>query len=274
MGVEISGIDLSKNVYDSDFENILEYFKKYLAIFFPEQSLTVTQMSDFVKKFGNPLIHPVFKSLEGSKYVHKIKKNYNEKKAFGNVWHSDFTNLEKPSLANALYSIKVPDVGGDTLFCNMYLAYESLSEKMKSFLLKLNAVHGFSEKYKKSIAFQESKNEITKFDNDYINYKKNFNNEVVHPIIRTHPETKKKCLYVNPNFTLRINDLTSKESSVLLDYLYTHSSSPENLFRYSWQPKTLAIWDNRCTMHYAINDYLGHERVMHRMVVMEDSRPY
>ena len=148
-------------------------------------------MSSFVKKFGQPLEHPIFKSLNGSKFVHKIVKKNNEIKAFGNVWHSDFTNLEKPSLANALYSIKVPEIGGDTLFSNMYLAYENLSPKMKKFLFTLKAVHGFSDKYKKSISYQEVKEDMTKIDSDNLNYKSNFDKEVIHPIIRTHPETKK-----------------------------------------------------------------------------------
>ena len=273
MGAAIQGLDLSKPLQSEDWSLITKAFKEYLVIFFPSQNLNPKSIENLMVKFGVPLAHPFFKSLPGSKFVHEIKKTPTEINSFGNVWHTDFTNLPKPSLANALYSIENPAQGGDTLFSNMYLSYETLSSGMKKMLSNLNAIHGFSERYKQTVENQESKLDTTKYDEDTIAYKESFSSEVVHPVIRTNPVNGKKALYVNPNFTLRFQGMSKEESAPILDFLYKHSTRPEITFRYSWNVGTLGIWDNRCTMHYAINDYFGYTRIMHRMVVMESEFP-
>ena len=269
MGAVIQGLDLSLPLESEHWSLISKAFNEHLVIFFPSQKLNPILIEKLMVKFGKPLVHPFFKSLPGSKFVHEIKKEPNETRSFGNVWHTDFTNLSKPSLANALYSIKVPESGGDTLFTNMYLSYDTLSSGMKKILSGLNAIHGFSERYKQTIADQESKKDITKYDDETITYKEKYSSEVVHPVVRVNPFNGKKALYVNPNFTLRFEGMSAEESAPILDFLYKHSTKPELTFRYSWNEGTLGIWDNRFTMHYAVNDYIGYTRIMYRMVVME-----
>ena len=141
---------------------------------------------------------------------------------------------------------------------------------MQKFLKSLEAFHGFSERYKSIIL---GKQNILSLESELINYKNKFNEEVIHPVVRTHPVSRKKCIYVNPNFTLKIKGLNSDESEEILKYLYTKSIMPEFTFRYKWSNNTLGIWDNRCSMHYAVNDYGNELRIMQRMVVMEDSQP-
>ena len=270
MGAEIIGLDLSKDLNNYEWEIVYNAFIKYIAIFFPDQNLDPKSYSSFFSRFGKPLKHPFIKSIKGSKYIHEIIKKNNEENVFGNVWHTDFTNLIKPSLANALYAKKTPEYGGDTLFSNMYLVYESFSTNMQNFLKSLEAFHGFSDRYKKVISGK--KNNLG-LESDLISYKNKFNKEVIHPVVRTHPISGKKCIYVNPNFTLRIKGLNSDESEVILKYLYNTSIMPDFTFRYKWSNNTLGIWDNRCSMHYAVNDYGNKLRVMQRMVVMEDTYP-
>jgi len=270
MGAEIYGCDLSQDLDDDTWSQIQQVFTDHIAIFFPGQTLSPVQLSKFVERFGEPLPHPYMKAMEGAPAVHELRKTPKDGHVFGGLWHMDFTNLPTPSLANALYARQVPSAGGDTLFTNMYLAYETLSDGLKRMLEGLNAMHGFPETYKQNVAREEAKTGVTKVDADTIKYRDSYDSEVLHPAVRVHPESGKKTLYVNPGFTLRFEDMTAAESKPLLDYLYTHAIQPEFTFRYHWAVDTLGIWDNRCSMHHALNDYPGETRVMHRMVVLED----
>lgn len=273
MGAEISGIDLSAEIAAADVDIIRQAFVDHLALFFVDQQMTPPQLSRFVSRFGEPLPHPYMKAMKDAPAVHELRKNPDESHVFGGLWHTDFTNLPKPSLANALYSRQVPDAGGDTLFTNMYLAFDSLSDGMQNMLEGLNAVHGFPASYKENVAREEAKTGVTKVDADAIQYKQSYDSEVIHPAVRVHPESGKKTLYVNPGFTLRFENMTEQESAPLLEWLYQHATRPEFTFRYRWAKDTLGIWDNRCTMHHALNDYPGQTRVMHRMVVLEGESP-
>ena len=182
--------------------------------------------------------------------------------------------MKLPSLANALYAKQIPDFGGDTNFINMYAAYEALSSGMKRLLADMQAVHGFTEKYKQDLKDQDDRSgDVTKKTLSRQGDSLGLSEEVLHPVVRTHPETGRQALYVNPGFTLRFRDMTAGESQPLLAFLYEHCQRPEFTFRYRWRQGDLGIWDNRCSMHYAINDYQGQLRIMHRMVVLEETRP-
>ncbi len=273
MGAAITGVDLRAPVSESVADQLHQLFLEHLAVFFPGQQLDPVTMSRYVSRFGEPMVHPYLKSVSDAPEVHELKKQPEDSVNFGNVWHTDFTNLEKPSRANALYSVTVPPFGGDTVFMSMYAAYDALSSGLKAMLDDLNAVHGFSENYKQDLRDQKARaSNVTRGDKDGDDYAA-VEKEVIHPVIRRHPETGRKALYVNPGFTLRFEGMTVAESKPLLDFLFRHCEKPEFGFRYSWQAGTLGIWDNRCTMHYASNDYPGQFRHMYRMVVLESERP-
>jgi len=225
-----------------------------------------------MRTFGEPLIHPYLKALASHPQVHELRKTPQDEVNFGNLWHTDFTNLELPSLANALYSIEVPAFGGDTLIANTCAAFDSLSPGMKDMLRGINAVHGFSEKYKKDLADQKARDGVAREDESSQDYTDTAL-EVIHPVVRVHPPTGRESLYVNGGFTLRFEGMTPAESQPLLHFLYRHCERPEFGMRYSWRPSTLGIWDNRATLHYATNDYPGQLRVMQRLVVLEEERP-
>jgi len=274
MGAEVGGVDLTRALDNETADAIHRAFLDHIAIFIPVADLPAERMQAIVARFGEPLAHPYLKPVPGAPFVHELRKTPREEINFGNVWHQDFTNLERPSLANALYSRVVPSHGGDTLFANMHAAYEGLSPGMQALLEGLRAVHGFSEKYKQDIRDQEARDGVTKRDDGHATYTSEaIERTFTHPVVRSHPETGLKALYVNPGFTLRFADMSVAESAPLLDFLYRHAVRPEYTYRHSWRADVLGIWDNRASMHYAINDYTGQLRVMHRMVVLESEPP-
>jgi len=271
VGAEVRGLDLADP--DLDTAAIHALFGEHHALFFPDQDLQPTDLLRLMRTFGEPLVHPYLKSLPGTPQVHELRKTPEDEVNFGNLWHTDFTNLEYPSLANALYSITVPDFGGDTLIASTCAAFEALSPGMQNMLESLHAVHGFSERYKRDLADQAArKGQVARDDDASAEYNK-ADVEVLHPVVRTHKPSGRKALYVNPGFTLRFEGMTEAESQPLLQFLYRHCERPEFAMRYSWKPSTLGMWDNRSTIHYASNDYPGQLRVMHRLVVLETERP-
>ncbi len=271
VGAEVRGIDLADPTLD--LAPIDALFAEHHALFFVDQQLTPPDLVRFMRHFGEPLIHPYLKSLPEAPQVHELRKTPEDEVNFGNLWHTDFTNLALPSLANALYSITVPTHGGDTLIASTCAAFEALSPGMQTMLRGLNAVHGFSERYKRDLADQKArKAEVARDDDDSSDYV-DTELEVLHPVVRVHPPTGREAIYVNPGFTLRFEDMTAEESAPLLQFLYRHCERPEFGMRYSWRANTLGIWDNRSTLHYASNDYPGQLRVMQRLVVLEASAP-
>jgi taurine dioxygenase len=194
-----------------------------------------------------------------------VLKEADERKisTFGNAWHSDFSFLEEPPLGSILYAREVPSHGGDTLFANMYEAYEALSEGMKRMLLGLRAMHSGKPygqgglpkdlKTSRSIGIERNNPEADR--------------ETAHPVVRLHPESGRKALFVNAIYTTRFEDMSEAESRPLLDFLFEHVQRPEFACRFRWAEGSLAVWDNRCTLHYAVNDYDGSRRLMHRTTV-------
>jgi taurine dioxygenase len=272
LGAEIQGIDLARPMDDATFEQVQRAFLEYCVLFFREQDITPDQHKSFASRFGALNIHPFIAGLADHPEVMEFVKEPNESGYnVGGTWHSDTTFLEKPALGSLLYAHEVPPYGGDTIFANMYLAYETLSSAMQRMLEGLRAIHSAENSYGKGGSFDRNQGKGQAAMSIEIDSKQI--DEVSHPVVRTHPQTGRKALYVNPNFTRRFEDMTNEESRPLLDFLYAHQQKPEFTCRFSWQRHSLAFWDNRCTQHLAVNDYDGFRRRMQRVTVDGD-RPH
>lgn len=267
LGAEIEGVDLAKPLDNQIFSEVHQAFLDYQVIFFRDQKITPDQQLAFARRFGTLNVHPYAPSLEGYPEVLRIFKEKDDKVNFGGGWHSDLTFLEKPPLGSVLYAREVPPHGGDTMWTNMYLAYESLSDGLKKTLDGLKAVHSANKQYGID-GSEAAKNNAKRSMKP--NVSESAKAEIVHPVVRTHPETGRKALFVNGAFTERFEGWTKEESRPLLSFLYKHAVRPEFTCRFRWEKDSLAFWDNRCTQHYALNDYHGFRREMHRVTIDGD----
>lgn len=276
LGAEIFGVDTSKHLDDETFAAVHGALLKHQVIFFRDQQLTPEQHVNFGRKFGELDIHPFAPALPDHPEVMTIVKEAEDQSGigFGGIWHSDTTFYEEPVMGSILYALDVPDAGGDTLFANMYLAYDALSEGMKKMLDGMKAVHSPARSYGKGGRLSD-KNKANK--NISMNVRtdtgEDIYKEVTHPVVRTHPEAGRKGLYVNINFTQRFEGWTKEESAPLLKFLCEHSVQPEFTCRFRWCKGSIAFWDNRCTQHLALFDYQGKRREMNRVTVSGD-RPF
>jgi taurine dioxygenase len=262
VGAEIHGVDLSQGISSSLAAEIREIFLEHCVIFFRDQNLTPAQYLAFAEAMGQPVEYPFVKGIEGYPVIIQVMKLEHERHNFGGIWHSDTTYLEQPPMGSMLLAREVPPFGGDTLFANQYLAYETLSDGMKKMLDGMVAV-GTSAKA------DVSKTREDRIQSDgRAEAKKEYVAE--HPVVRTHPETGRKALFVNVAHTARFKDMTEEESAPLLQYLFQHQVKPEFTCRFAWQPGSIAFWDNRCAQHNPINDYHGYRRVMHRITLAGD----
>ncbi|MDH3580954.1 MAG: TauD/TfdA family dioxygenase [Hyphomicrobiales bacterium] len=274
LGAEIFGIDLAKPLTNKEMDSVHQAFLDHQVIFFRDQDITPEQHLDFARKFGELDIHPYAAGLEGHPEIMPIIKEPEDttKVNFGGKWHSDVTFYEEPALGSILYALEVPKIGGDTLWANMFLAYETLSDGLKETLDGMQAVHSASRAYGlNSRTTQRHK------DGSGISMKvragEDAEAEVTHPVVRTHPETGRKLLFVNANFTQRFVGWSDEESVPLLTFLWEHATQPAFTCRFQWRKGSIAFWDNRCTQHLALNDYHGQRREMHRVTVCGD-KPY
>ncbi len=260
IGAEIHGVDLSGQLSNQQFEEIHQALLNHLVIFFRDQTLTVEQHKAFGQRFGKLHIHPnAPRPIEGHPEILVVKADENSKRVAGEVWHSDVSCDEEPPMGSILYVTQVPENGGgDTSFANMYAAYEALSPTMQGFLQGLTAVH----------TSLKSANHQYRDKEDYMRFP-----ESEHPIVRTHPETGRKGLFVNRGFTTRIPQLSTKESAALLEMLFSHAEESRFHCRFKWQPNSIAFWDNRATMHQAMWDYYPQKRYGHRVTIAGD-RPF
>ena len=259
LGAEVSCISALDRVSDREIAQLRSLWLEHLVLFFRDADLEPEQFLAFARRFGEPMEYPFLKDLEGVPFVTEVIKREHETANFGGVWHSDTSYLPEPPMATMLIARVVPPFGGDTLFANGYLAYETLSSGMKRILDSAVAVYASSAP--DAVRTRENVNK---------NPAKTFISE--HPVVRTHPETGRKSLYVNPAHTVRFNDMTEEESAPILRYLFSHQVLPEFTCRFAWTEGALALWDNRCALHNPINDYQGHARVMHR-VTLKGDRP-
>jgi taurine dioxygenase len=254
LGAELLGVDLSKEIPAVE---IRKAFLEHQVIFFRDQELDPAQFMAFARTMGKPVPYPFVPGIEGFPEVIEVKKLEHERHNFGGIWHSDTAYLDEPPMGSMLIAREIPPYGGDTLFASQYLAYEALSDGMKRLLDGLYAVNS------------SAKADVTRTREDRVKeYSKHY--EAEHPVVRTHPETGCKALYVNFGHTVRFRGMSEQESAPLLDYLFRHQVRPEFTCRFQWEVGSVAFWDNRCTQHNPVNDYHGHRRVMHRITLAGD----
>jgi taurine dioxygenase len=265
LGAEIAGVDLAHDLSDETVAEIRRAWLDRLVIFFRDQKLPPADYVRMARRFGGVVEYPFIKGLEGFPEITPVIKLEHEKTNFGGLWHSDTSYLEEPPMATMLLARELPPYGGDTLFANTYLAYETLSDGMKRLLDGLIAINS-------SVKADASR---TREDRMKQSVKPDAKQEYVaeHPVVRTHPETGRKALYINGGHTVRFKDMTEAESAPILKFLFQHIVRPEFTCRFRWEVGSLALWDNRCTQHNPVNDYHGFRRVMHRITLAGD-RPH
>lgn len=242
LGAEVTGVSLAA-LDEVTFGEIRRLWNRYLVLFFPDQHLSPEQHIAFARRFGEPEIHPFIRKLDDDHPEIVVLKG----DARADVFHTDVTYTATPPMASILHARTMPDHGGDTIFTNQYLAFEGLSAPMRAFLEQLSAVHTANT-----------------FGHPEI--------RATHPVVRAHPETGRRSLFVNRQFTSHIEELRRPESEILLSYLLRWSEEPMLQCRYRWAPGTIGIWDNRCTQHYAVNDYPSDgDRRIERVTVLGDA---
>jgi taurine dioxygenase len=262
IGAEILGIDLAAEPGHNVIAAIRQIWLDHGVIFFRDQDLAPAKFLSFAKRFGDVVEYPFIKGIDGFPEIIPVIKLEHETKNFGGIWHTDTAYLETPPMGTMLIAREVPPRGGDTLFANMVLAYETLSGGMKRMLEGMIAIN------------HSAKADVTRTREDRVRdgakaeAKKEFISE--HPAVRTHPETGRKALYVNVGHTVRFKDMTEEESAPILNFLFQHQTRPEFTCRFNWRVGSIAFWDNRCVLHNPINDYHGYRRVMHRVTLAGD----
>jgi len=265
LGAEISGVDLSKDLDNESFGAIHQALLDHCVIFFKDQDISPEQQLGFAKRFGGIHHHPYMQGMPDHPDIFEILKTETDPHNFGGVWHVDQMFTSKPNMGTILYAKEVPDAGGDTLFANMYAAYDALSEPMRSMLSGLKVLCLGDRPGKKSRkARYEALNGVKMNDED-IGVRSS-----EHPLIRTHPETGRKSLFIGSHVET-IAGMTKEESDPILDFLRKHAVKPEFTCRFHWDKGSMAMWDNRCTQHNAIDDYAGQRRRMHRITVAGDT---
>ena len=262
LGAEIAGVDLCRTLDDQTVAEIRQALLDHLVIFFHDQPLVPAQQLAFAERFGTAEEYPFVKGLDDCPLVVPILKREHETVNFGGLWHSDTTYLPNPPMATVLHAKELPPRGGDTLFANMVLAYEALSDGMKRMLDGLKAVNVAG----KPAASETRADRIREGGS----IAEEASHKAVHPVVRTHPETGAKSLFINFAHTTRFDDMTEEESTPLLDYLFAHQIKPEFTCRFRWRVGSFAFWDNRAAQHNPINDYHGHRRLLHRGILAGD----
>ena len=262
LGAYVSGIDLAKGISDEQFEQINKAFMKFQVLFFVNQNEIPPEIQiNLGKAFGELHSHPAAPTMKGYPEIFEIHTHKNSKIANGEFWHSDVSCDLHPPLGTMLQIHILPECGGDTMFANMYQAYDTLSDKYKSLLEGVNAVHESEHIYKGRYSDRGKTDE------------KILTPSAIHPIFRTHPETGKKAIYVNRTFTRSIEEMTNSESKSILNFLFDHCEQIDFQIRYRWSLNDMVFWDNRCAMHRAIWDYWPNER-KGRRVTIKGEKPY
>ena len=261
LGAELRGVDLGRPLDEGTAIAIRHAFLEHQVIFFRNQSLGPHQLLAVARCFGSPVEYPFAEGIPECPLVTEIVKEPQERINFGGEWHSDTTYLERPPCATLLYAVEVPAAGGDTLYSDMYRAYARLSPGMQTMLARLRAVNTaalLGREKRDGYASVRARNV------DRLSMR------AEHPVVRTHPETGRKALYINETHTLHFRGMTREESLPLITHLCREAVRPELGFRLRWRRGTLTVWDNRCVQHYALNDYHGKRRVVHRVIVAGD----
>jgi len=273
IGAYVNNIDLTQDLNDMEVAIIHDALQKYLVLFFQDQRISSEDQLRFARRLGELESHPFVGHVDQHPEL-LLLRNDREHPPQVNRWHTDVTFQELPAKGAVLRAYEVPDIGGDTLWASMYAAYEALSDGMQHFLSGLTAIHDFEHVFFGKDGYgvggqmspQERAAKIAEGRKRWP--------LTEHPVIRTHPETGRQALYVNSIFTVSISGMKERESRALLDMLYQHIALPEFQVRFKWRRNSIAVWDNRCTQHYALADYWPQVRVMHRATLSETERPF
>lgn len=257
IGAELRGLSLADELGDDVLEEVRRALVEYKVLFFRDQDIDVHAQSRFAARFGELEEHPFLPANTDHSHVIRFAKN-DQVVGYENIWHSDVSWRQWPSLGSVLRAIEVPPVGGDTLWCDMEAAYEGLSKELRDRLDGATAVHDFAHSFGLALSPDELAQRREQFPPSH------------HPIFRTHPESGRRCLYVNAIFTSHVDGVSAEESDALLAELYAQACIPEYHCRLRWSPGTVAFWDNRSTQHYAVSDYWPMPRVMERVTVIGD----
>ncbi len=267
LGAEVGGVDVSKPLSEQQQATLRAAFLQHQVLFFRDQSMTPEQHLTFTRVFGTPDTYPFMVGLPETPEVIDIVKTESDSVNFGGSWHSDTAYLPQPALGTVLHAIEVPEHGGDTLFANAAAAYDALTEGMKELLDGVIGVydsdHGYGGSRRQALGKLELMNDR------YDESSESFLSE--HPVIRTHPETGRKAIYVSKGHTSHFKNMSYEESRPIINYLAEHIVRPEFTCRFRWTPGAIAVWDNRSTQHYAINDYAGKRRHMRRVTMAGDT---
>lgn len=264
LGAEIRGVDLKETLDVEAHQTIHDGLMDHGILIFRDQDITPAQHIAFGKQFGDLTIHPFSPSLPDTPELIILDNDLNNPPRLTDVWHTDETFREEPPMGTILRAVIVPQVGGDTVFASMTAAFEGLSDSIQQFIMDLVAVHDFKPFRTLFTDSEEDKKKRRRMEDLYPN--------PTHPVVRIHPVTGKKALFVNPNFTIAIKGMKERESQAILDLLFQQAHIPEYQFRVRWQPHTLVFWDNRSVQHYAVHDYYPQRRRMER-VTLKGDRP-
>ena len=261
VGAEVSGVEIARGLSDQQFLELRQAFVKHSVIFIRNQNITPDEHIEFAKRWGEISVNRFFQAVDSHPVIAEVRKEAHQKLNIGSTWHTDHSYDQVPAMGSILYARVVPKLGGDTLFSSMYAAYEHLSDGMKNTLLRMRAEHSSRHAFGEAayIGLDEVEGRLSNAAEA--------TQDAVHPVIIKHPLSGKSALYVNGEFTVKFEGWSKEESQPLLDYLYSHAYKNEFTCRFKWTQGSLAIWDNRATQHCALNDYVGEQRLMHRITI-------
>jgi taurine dioxygenase len=261
VGAEIDGVDLARPLSADTVDEIRHALFEFGVVFFRDQEITPEQHIAFARRFGEINVNRFFTPVNGYPMIAEVRKDPDQQLNIGGNWHTDHSYDVAPAMGSLLYAREVPETGGDTLFASMYAAYDALSDGLKETLESLHALH--SSRHVFGVATYAQRGDLKgRVANPEV-----ATQDAVHPVVVRHPDSGRKSLYVNPGFTVRFVGWSDDESRPLLQHLFQHAARPEFTYRFHWRPGSIAFWDNRCTWHYALNDYQGQRRLMHRITV-------
>ena len=265
IGAELSNVDLSRDLSDATIGEIRRALLDHCVVFFRDQDLSVGAHKRLARCFGEIFVHPNFNTGDHDPEVVTIVRKPGDTRIVGEEWHTDTTMMAEPPMGALLYGLEVPPVGGDTLFANQYMAYERLSDGMKRMVDGLKCWHTDRKVAGPNSPAALAKRSTKVRDDDDWRETRN-----LHPVVRTHPETGRKCLFVNHSYSACFEDMTEDESRPLLDWLMEWGHRPELTCRFRWRPGSVAFWDNRCVKHLALHDVQDHQRIMRRIQIAGD----
>ena len=263
VGAFVEGIDLSLEVSDDARDMLRAALGDYGVLFFRDQELSPEAHLAFAERFGAINVNRFFKAVDGYPRIAEVRKEPEQQANIGGGWHTDHSYDDAPALGSILVARETPASGGDTLFASMYAAYETLSDGLKTTLDSLSAVHSSRHVFGADARYKRQGADL----DERLGNEDAATQDAVHPVVIRHPISGRKALYVNPGFTLRFDGWTEAESAPLLNMLYAHAARPEHTYRFQWASGSIAFWDNRATWHYALNDYHGARRLMHRITI-------